>query len=480
MSISKAKKRTSTIDMSKGSILKNLLLFAIPLACTSILQLLFNAADMVVVGQFSKDSQLAVGAIGSVGSLINLFVNFFMGLSIGATILIARYFGANREKDMSESIHTAILVSMISGIILTILGILLSEKLLVLMNTPAEMFDLSNLYLKIYFGGILSTMVYNFGSAILRAVGDTKRPLMFLAISGIINVGLNIFFVLALNMSVDGVAIATVISQTISAILVLWCLAKEKGALKLSFKKLRLHKQKALEILRLGVPAGVQSTMFSISNIIIQASINGFGPITVSGHAAAASIEGFVYAPMNSFHHAALSFTAQNIGAGKNKRINKALFIAPLCAMTIGLITGMAAYIFGDALLRIYITDSNPEVVNLIVQKGLERMGTVCVLYFMCGMMDALSGLIRGAGYSLSPTLINLIGVCGIRLLWIYTVFATPAYHTINALLFSYPLTWGLVILSLLIFYFTVASRGIKRQCERNLAFAHEKDVENA
>ncbi len=480
MSISKAKKRTSTIDMSKGSILKNLLLFAIPLACTSILQLLFNAADMVVVGQFSKDSQLAVGAIGSVGSLINLFVNFFMGLSIGATILIARYFGANREKDMSESIHTAILVSMISGIILTILGILLSEKLLVLMNTPAEMFDLSNLYLKIYFGGILSTMVYNFGSAILRAVGDTKRPLMFLAISGIINVGLNIFFVLALNMSVDGVAIATVISQTISAILVLWCLAKEKGALKLSFKKLRLHKQKALEILRLGIPAGVQSTMFSISNIIIQASINGFGPITVSGHAAAASIEGFVYAPMNSFHHAALSFTAQNIGAGKNKRINKALFIAPLCAMTIGLITGMAAYIFGDALLRIYITDSNPEVVNLIVQKGLERMGTVCVLYFMCGMMDALSGLIRGAGYSLTPTLINLIGVCGIRLLWIYTVFATPAYHTINALLFSYPLTWGLVILSLVIFYFTVASRGIKRQCERNLAFAHEKDVENA
>lgn len=462
--------------MSKGSILKNLLLFAIPLACTSILQLLFNAADMIVVGQFSKDSQLAVGAIGSVGSLINLFVNFFMGLSIGATILIARYFGANREKDMSESVHTAILISMISGIILTILGILLSEKLLVLMNTPADMFDLANLYLKIYFGGILSTMVYNFGSAILRAVGDTKRPLIFLAISGVINVGLNVFFVLVLNMSVDGVAIATVISQTLSALLVLLCLAREKSALKFSLKKLRLHKQKALEILRLGIPAGIQSTMFSISNIIIQASINSFGSITVSGHAAAASIEGFVYAPMNSFHHAALSFTAQNIGAGKNKRINKALFIAPLCAMTIGLITGLTAYILGDSLLRIYITDSNPEVVNLIVQKGLERMSTVCVLYFMCGAMDALSGLVRGAGYSLTPTLINLIGVCGIRLLWIYTIFAMPTYHTINALLFSYPLTWGLVIVSLLVFYFTIANRGIKRQCERNLAYAHENN----
>ena len=480
MSISKAKKRTSTIDMSKGSILKNLLLFAIPLACTSILQLLFNAADMVVVGQFSKDSQLAVGAIGSVGSLINLFVNFFMGLSIGATILIARYFGANREKDMSETIHSAILVSAISGIILTVLGVLLSEKLLVLMGSPAEMFDLSNLYLKIYFGGIASTMVYNFGSAILRAVGDTKRPLIFLAISGVVNVGLNVFFVLVLKMSVDGVAIATVISQTLSAVLVLLCLAREKGALKLSFKKLRLHKQKVIDILKLGIPAGLQSSMFSISNIIIQASINSFGAITVSGHAAVLSIEGFVYSPMNSFHHAALSFTAQNIGAGQNKRVNKALFIAPLCAIVTGLVLGLATYVFGDPLIRIYITDTNPEIVNQIVIKGIERMGTICVYYFMCGAMDALSGIMRGAGYSLTPTLINLIGVCGIRLLWIYTIFAMPTYHTINALLFSYPLTWGLVIVALLVFYFTIAKRGIKRQCERNLAFAHEKDVENA
>ena len=460
--------------MTKGSILKNLLLFAIPLACTSILQLLFSAADMVIVGQFSKDSQLAVGAIGSVHHLIELFVNFFMGLSIGATILIARYFGSNREKDMSETVHTAILVSLFSGIILTVLGIILSEKLLVLMNTPPEMFDLANTYLRIYFGGIVSTMVYNFGSAILRAVGDTKRPLIFLAISGVLNVGLNVFFVLVLNMSVEGVAIATVISQTLSAILVLWCLSKEKGALKLSLKKLRIDKQKAWKILKLGIPAGLQSTMFSISNIIIQKSINGFGYLTVSGHSAVLSIEGFVYAPMDSFHHAALSFVAQNIGAGKYKRVKKAVIIAPLCAMTVGLVLGYASYIFGDSLLRIYITDTNPEIVNLIVQKGLERMGTVCTFYFMCGAMNGLSGIMRGAGYSLTPTLINLIGVCGIRLLWIYTIFALPAYHTINALLFSYPLTWGLVILSLLVFYFTVARRGIKRQCEKNLAFVHE------
>lgn len=473
MSIAHAKK-SHVLDMTKGSILKNLLLFALPLAATSVLQLLFNAADMVVVGQFSPDSSTAVGAIGATATLVNLFINFFMGLSIGATVLIARYFGANREKDMSETVHTAILVSAISGIIITVLGILAADTMLTWMNTQPEHFPLSSKYLKIYFAGITSTMVYNFGSAILRAVGDTKRPLIFLTISGVINVVLNIFFVVVCKMSVDGVAIATVISQTVAAVMVLLYLAKQKDALKLSFKNLKLHKKKFLDILKLGIPAGIQSTMFSISNIIIQSSINGFGAAVVNGHAAASNIEGFVYAPMNAFHHASLSFTAQNIGAGQNKRVSKAVFLSPLCATAIGLFLGMLAYALATPLLHLYITESDPALQSSIISYGIERMSTVCALYFMCGCMDALSGIARGAGYSLTPTLINLIGVCGIRMIWIFTVFALPQYHTINALLFSYPLTWGLVIVSLIVFYVTVVRHGVKRQCERNLAYKHD------
>ncbi|MBQ2714949.1 MAG: MATE family efflux transporter [Clostridia bacterium] len=474
MSVSKTEKRSRVLDMTKGSILKNLLLFAGPLAATSVLQLLFNAADMVVVGQFSPDSSTAVGAIGATGTLINLFINFFMGLSIGATVLIARYFGAGREKDMSETVHTAVLVSIISGIIMTVLGILFANTMLSMMNTQPEHFPLSSRYLQIYFAGITATMVYNFGSAILRAVGDTKRPLIFLAISGVINVFFNIIFVVVFQMSVEGVAIATVISQTVAAIMVLWYLAKQKNALRLSFKKLKIQKKKLLDILKLGIPAGVQSTMFSISNIIIQSSINGFGAVVVNGHAAASSIEGFVYAPMNAFHHASLSFTAQNIGAGQNKRINKAVFLSPLCATIIGLFLGLLAYTLATPLLGLYITEPDPILQSQTILYGIERMGTVCVLYFMCGMMDALSGIARGAGYSLTPTLINMIGVCGIRMLWIFTVFADPAYHTINTLLFSYPLTWGLVIVALIVFYLTVVRHGVKRQCEQNLQFSHK------
>lgn len=465
------KKHSSTLDMTKGSILKNLLLFAIPLACTSVLQLLFNAADMVVVGQFSPDSSTAVGAIGATGSLITLFVNFFMGLSIGATVLIARYFGANREKDMSQTVHTAILVSIISGVILTVLGILLSNTMLTWMNTQPEHMPLSSRYLKIYFAGITATMIYNFGSAILRAVGDTKRPLIFLAISGVINVMFNIIFVVVFKMSVEGVAIATVISQCVAAGMVLICLAKEKGALRLTFKNLKLTKDKLADILKLGIPAGLQSTMFSISNIIIQSAINGFGTAVVNGHAAAASIEGFVYAPMNAFHHASLSFTAQNIGAGNAKRTHKAFFISPLCATITGLSLGLLAYAFATPLLNLYITETNPVVQSIIIGYGIERMSTVCTLYFMCGCMDALSGIARGAGYSVTPTLINLIGVCLIRIIWIFTVFAQEAYHTVDMLLFSYPLTWGLVIVALIVFYFTVVKRGIQRQCDLNKQF---------
>lgn len=427
------------IDMTTGAVLPKILRFSIPLMLSSVLQLLFNAADIIVVGNFASENSLA--AVGSTTALVNLMTNLFLGLSTGANVLASHYMGAEDNDRVSKTVHTSLLLSIVSGLIMTVVGVVFADKLLMLMDTPAEVIDLSALYLRIYFAGMVAMMIYNFGSSLLRSKGDTKRPLYYLTFSGIINVVLNLIFVIFLKMDVAGVALATVISQCVSAFLIIRCLAKESDGFKFSFKKLAIDKNISLKILRIGIPAGFQGVVFSLSNVVIQSSINGFGAVTMAGSAAAASIEGFVWVSMNAFSQAAISFVSQNIGAGKYSRINRISFTACACAAVAGLVLGNLAYIFGEPLLGIY--DPRPE----IIPSGMTRMSLVCVFYLFCGLMDCCVGAIRGMGYAVTPTIVSLIGACGLRLLWIATIFQIPEYHTEFMLFLSYPISWAITFL---------------------------------
>ena len=427
------------IDMTTGAILPKILKFTLPLMLSSVLQLLFNAADIIVVGNFASDNSLA--AVGSTTALVNLMTNLFLGLSTGANVLSAHYMGAGDDERVSKTVHTSILLSIISGLIMTVVGVIFADKLLGLMDTPDEVIGLSTLYLRIYFAGMIAMMIYNFGSSLLRSKGDTKRPLYYLAFAGVVNVVLNMIFVIIFKMDVAGVALATVISQCISAFLVVRCLMKETDGFKLILKKLGIDKQIMMKILRIGIPAGFQGVVFSLSNVVIQSSINGFGSIVMAANSAAASIEGFVWVSMNAFSQAAISFVSQNIGAGKYSRINKIAFTACACAAVAGLVFGNLAYLFGEPLLGIY--DPRPE----IIPSGLIRMSLVCGLYFLCGLMDCCTGTIRGMGFAVAPTIVSLLGACGLRLLWIGTIFQIPEYHTEFMLFLSYPLSWGITFL---------------------------------
>ena len=411
-----------------------MLKFAVPLMLSSILQLLFNAADVVVVGKFAGDDALA--AVGCTGSLINLLINLFMGLSVGANVMVARHFGAKREDELKKSVHTSMLLSVLGGLLLTGVGVLFTEGILELMETPAEVLPLAALYLRIYFMGMVPNMVYNFGSAILRAIGDTKRPMYFLTLAGVVNVCLNLIFVIVLSWGVAGVAVATVISQTISAVLVVLCLLKESGAIKLKIKDLRIDKKELLAILRIGIPAGLQGCIFSLSNVVIQKSINGFGKVTVSGNSAAANLEGFVYVSMNAFHQATLSFMSQNYGAGRYERLKKIAVSGILCVTATGLTLGNLEYFFGKTLLGIYTSSEN------VIDAGLVRMSIICTTYCLCGMMDVMVGALRGLGYSFVPMIVSLCGVCGIRLVWLFTVFEMEEYHLVETVYVSYPISW--------------------------------------
>lgn len=432
------KNKTYEIDMCSGSIFKKMLLFAVPLMCSSILQLLFNAADIVVVGRFAGDNALA--AVGSNTSLINLLTNLFVGLSIGTNVLVAQYYGAKKERDLKETVHTSMLLSVFSGIILTFVGIVAARQILTWMQAPPEVLELAVVYLRVYFLGMTSTMIYNFGSAILRAVGDTKRPLYFLLFAGVINVVLNLIFVICFGMGVAGVAAATAISQTISAALVVRCLIQEQGGIHLELKELRISKDKFLRIVQIGLPAGFQGIVFSLSNVVIQSAINSFGAIVVAGNSAASNIEGFVYMAMNAFYQATISFTSQNYGAKQYKRINKILFVGELYVVIIGLVLGNLTVFFGEELLGIYT--SSPEA----IEAGMIRLGIIGTLYALCGVMDVFVGALRGIGYSIMPMIVSLIGACGLRLLWIATVFQIPEYHTQKTIYVSYPITWTITL----------------------------------
>lgn len=425
--------------MCSGRILPKLLKFSLPLMLSSVLQLLFNAADIIVVGNFASEHSLA--AVGSTTALINLVTNLFLGLSTSSNVLSANYMGAGDDNRLSKTVHTSLLISVISGLILTVIGVAFTEQMLIWMQTPDEVLGLSALYLRIYFGGMVAMMIYNFGSALLRSKGDTKRPLYYLAFSGVVNIILNLIFVICFKMDVAGVGLATVISQCVSAFLVVRCLYKETDAFHFDFRKLKIDKKIMSKIFSIGIPAGFQGVVFSLSNVVIQSSINSFGPIVMAGSAAAASIEGFVWVSMNSFSQGALTFTSQNIGAGKYSRINKIAVIACSCAAVAGLVLGNLAYLFGPFLLGIY--DPRPE----IIEPGLIRMSLVCVLYFTCGLMDCIVGSIRGMGYAVAPTIVSLLGACGLRILWIFTVFRIPEYHTEFMLFVSYPVSWAITFL---------------------------------
>lgn len=432
--LKKKSKTKNEIDMCNGPILKKMLIFTLPLMCSSMLQLLFNAADIIVVGRFAGDTALA--AVGSTTSLVLLLSNLFIGLSVGANVLAARYFGAGRGNELSKTVHTSLLLSMISGVILTTMGILLAKPILQMMDTPDTVINLSVLYLRIYFLGMPAMLLYNFGSAILRAKGDTKRPLIYLSIAGVLNVSLNLVLVIVFNLGVAGVGIATATSQFVSASLMLRCLSKEKGGFRFSFKKLKIHKDKLVAILQIGLPAGVQSTLFSLSNVLIQASINSFGDVAMAGSAAAGNIEGFVYVAMNAFYQASITFTSQNVGAGKYYRVKPIMIRAVACVTVTGLVLGNLAYGFGNVLLLFYTT--SPAV----VVEGLRRLSYVSAWYFICGIMDTLVGVLRGLGYSIVPMIVSLVGACGLRIVWIMTIFQIPMFHSLDTIYLSYPVTW--------------------------------------
>lgn len=449
------KNKSYEIDMCNGGILSKMLLFALPLMCSSILQLLFNAADIVVVGRFAGDNSLA--AVGSNTSLINLITNLFIGLSVGANVMAARYYGAKKDKALSRTVHTAMLLSIYSGVILTIVGIIGARQILVWMQTPPEVLDLAVTYLRIYFLGMVGLMVYNFGSAILRAIGDTKRPLYYLMAVGIVNVVLNLFLVVVLKMDVAGVAIATVISESISAVLILRCMMREQGAIRLVVAELRIDRDIFGQILRIGLPAGFQGIIFSLSNVVIQASVNSFGAVIMAGNSAAANIEGFVYVAMNSFHQATISFTGQNMGAGKYERINKILLRGQFCVIVTGLVLGNLAVVFGHPLLGIY--SSSPEV----VEAGMYRLHVIARTYALCGMMDVMVGSLRGMGYSVMPMIVSLIGACGLRLVWLATMFQMEEFHTITMVYLSYPISWIITLLAHIVCFIIVRKKLDKR-----------------
>lgn len=432
-------KRSHEIDMTNGPILPKILSFAVPLMLTGILQLLFNAADMVVVGKFA--GSLALAAVGSTGSLINLLVNVFIGISTGANVLAARFFGSRNEAEMRKCVHTAVALSGVLGIFVCIFGSVLSGPMLHMMNTDPDVLPLSTLYLKIYFFGVPATVVYNFGAAILRAIGDTDRPLRFLMVSGVVNVVLNLITVVGLHMSVAGVAIATAVSQYVAAALVIICLMRSEGIYQVQPKNLKIHKDMFLQILMIGVPAGLQSAIFSISNVIIQSTINSFGSAVMAGNSAASNLEGFIYTAMNSFHHAALCFTSQNIGAKKHERLNKIAFSCIGCEIFFGATLSTLAFTFRIPLLSLYISSADANL-SAVLAAGVTRMTYVCIPYFMCGLMDVASGLLRGLGKAWTPLIISTIGGCIFRIIWIATIF--PLNPTTDNLFISYPISWCL------------------------------------
>lgn len=445
--------------MVNGTIMPKLITFAIPLMLSGILQLLFNAVDIIVVGRFSGSQSLA--AVGSTSSLINMLTNLFIGISLGANVLAARFYAAGKHKEMSETVHTSILTALISGVLMIFVGIFFSRPALELMDTPSDVIELATLYMRIYFVGMPFFMLYNYGAAILRAVGDTKRPLIFLVVSGVTNACLNLLLVIVFKMDVAGVAIATVISQMISCVLVLICLYKTDAVYQLRFKKLRIKWEYLGQIFRIGIPAGIQSTLISFSNVLLQSSVNSFGSIAMAGYTAANNVLSFLYMGANSITQACMSFTSQNYGARKPKRMDKVLIDGLILQVVICLTLGVLAYVFGNQVSNIYTDDPN------VIKCSVEILALTTVPYFLCGFMDTFPGVLRGMGRSTVPMILCLLGTVGVRILWIYCFF--PHNRTLGYLFVSYPVSWIATIVMQLIYYIF-----IRKEVHRELNTSNE------
>ena len=451
-----ARAKKYEIDMTQGALLPKVLMFSLPLIASGVLQLLFNAADMVVVSQWAGKECLA--AVGSTGSLINLMVNVFIGLSVGGSVAVARSFGANDPAAVHRSVHTAMSLAIIAGLAVGVLGFVFCRPLLKLMDNPV--LDLATTYMKIYFLGMPFNMVYNFGASILRAVGDTKRPLIYLTIAGVVNVLLNLILVIVFHMNVAGVAIATVASQAVSAVLVVLCLMRSHGVVHLELKELRIYKRQLIDIAKVGLPAGLQGSLFSISNVLIQSSVNGFGEVVVAANSAGGNLEGFVYTAMNAIHQAALTFASQNLGAGKIKRVRRSVLVCLLTVLAIGFIFGNLMLLCGKPLLSLYLDDPSaidPLTGITVLEYGIKRLSWMLPLYCLCGLMDVMVGTLRGVGYSIMPMIVSLTGACLFRVVWIMTVFA--ANPTLDILYMSYPISWGLTFATHLLCYLLIARK---------------------
>ncbi len=448
------------IDMCNGSIMDKLISFALPLMLSSILQLMFNAVDIIVVGRFSGSSALA--AVGSTTALVNIFTNLFIGISLGANVLAARYFAAGRDKEMSEAVHTAIALALLSGVLMAFIGAGASRLALQLMDTPGDVIDQSVTYMRIYFMGMPFFMLYNYGAAILRAVGDTKRPLIFLIAAGLTNVVLDLLLVIVIPLGVAGVAIGTVASQMISSLLVLRCLCKSEGSYKLRFSRLTLKWIYLKRIFQVGIPAGIQSTVINFSNALLQSSVNSFGSTAMAGYTAANNILGFLYVAVNAVTQACMSFTSQNYSVGKQKRMDRVLADCMILSVGVSVVLGVGAYVFGSRVLRIYTAD--PDVIRC----GLEILSITTVPYFLCGIMDLIPGALRGMGHSAVPMILSVIGTVGTRILWIYGFF--PQNRALHFLFISYPGSWiATILMQAVCFYF------VRKKCAGQLIAGHSK-----
>ena len=434
------------IDMCNGTLMDKLISFSIPLMLSGILQLMFNAVDIIVVGRFAGSESLA--AVGSTTALINVFTNLFIGISLGSNVLAARYYAAGKEREMSETVHSSLTLALISGILMAFAGLFFSRTALEWMGTPDDVIDLAALYMKIYFIGMPFFMLYNYGAAILRAVGDTKRPLLFLVVSGLVNAGLNMILVICFHMAVEGVAIATVISQLLSCIMVLTCLYRTQGCYQFRFSKLGLKSIYVLQIFQVGIPAGIQSTVINFSNVLLQSSVNSFGSVAMAGYTAANNIFGFLYTSVNSVTQACMSFTSQNYGAGKMKRMDRVLIDCLILSCAFSLTMGCCAWFFGPQLLRIYTESS------AVISCGVEILSFTTVTYFLCGIMDLIPGALRGMGRSAVPMILSIIGTVGTRIVWIFWIF--PYHRSLDILFLSYPVSWILTILMQVICFFIV------------------------
>lgn len=423
--------------MCNGTLMDKLISFSLPLMLSGILQLLFNAVDIIVVGRFTGRQALA--AVGSTTALINIFTNLFIGISLGANVLAARFYASGKEKEMSETVHTSITLALISGLVMALAGVLLARFALNLMGTPNDVIDQSVLYMRIYFLGMPFFMLYNYGAAILRAVGDTKRPLFFLVISGMTNAVLNLVLVIVFHMGVAGVAIGTIVSQLISSILVLRCLYTSNTSYRLYFSKLGIKTQYLKQIFQVGIPAGIQSTVINLSNALLQSSVNSFGSVAMAGYTAANNIFGFLYMSVNAVTQSCMSFTSQNYGVKKLKRMDRVLLDCMILSVGVTLTLGCGAYFFGPELLKIYTSDAD------VIRCGVEVLAFTTVPYFCCGIMDLLPGALRGMGYSGVPMILSIIGTVGTRIVWVFGLF--PAHRSLSFLFISYPVSWILTIL---------------------------------